>query len=177
MVTVKLDKAYSNSKMNLKKVIESMNKLNSVHENINFRFSSSSKGHQFYQGCLKQDEEEDLRIYGKFSVMQAELTRTQFINSNKSRGENPKMSSLLKKFSRATIAERKTVGLRIYKGLLVWTELKLQLVASEEKWRSKKNQTNASWPLKIFFSETKAPIILAIKQRKVLWQTKNNQSF
>ena len=50
--------------MNFKKIIDAMDNLNVIHQQINSKFSSTSKGHQFYKGCLQQDEEEDMRIYG-----------------------------------------------------------------------------------------------------------------
>ena len=50
--------------MSFKKIIDAMDNLNSIHERVNAKFSTRSKGNQFYKNCLLQDEEEDMRIYG-----------------------------------------------------------------------------------------------------------------
>lgn len=73
---------FSKIEMNLNKILKSLENLNNEHALINSKFSSSHRKGYVYKKCLKEDELEDMRIYGTCFIMKATLMQTQFPNLN-----------------------------------------------------------------------------------------------
>lgn len=70
-------------KMNFTHIIKSMEKLNVEHQRIEKKFSTASKKNYVYKDFLKEDEADDLRVFGNNKLMQDIPTMTLSKNSDK----------------------------------------------------------------------------------------------